>query len=197
MVWVLHFKKDVNWLVRSQERDRWEVHKQDQQRVSRISIKINDWGKASEQSLSCVWGGWSKVVFQTKEKKAIYPTHKTSQHLLNPSGVSSTSRDTEVLPAESVKVPMSLEGSPATHTSSALHPHFSTFTRCGYRIELHPLKGENKEDDVVPWHPVCIFPNIIKKSWTNFNNMVKCRSGECLKEMLLYNSTWLTQIELH
>lgn len=159
--------------MRSQERDRWEVHKQDQQRVCRISIKINDWGKASEQSPNRIWGGWSKVFFQMKEKKAINPTHKTSQHLLNPSGLSSTSRDTEVLPAETVKVPMSPEGSPATHSSTALHPHFSTYTLCGCRIELHPLEGENKDDEGVPLCPVCTFPNITKKSWTNLENVLK------------------------
>lgn len=47
-------------------------------RVTRISIKLNDWGKASEQSPNCIGGGWSKVVFQKKEGKEINPTHKTS-----------------------------------------------------------------------------------------------------------------------
>ena len=128
------------------------------------------------------------MVFQKKEKKEINPTHKTSHHLLHPPGLSSTPRDTEELPVETAHVPVPPNSSPAitfsllsTLTSPDLH-------HCGCRIELYPLNSKNKADKVLSRPPVCTFSDIIKKLWTDFNNMVKRRSGECLEEMLSYDS---------
>lgn len=98
-------------------------------------------------------------------------------------------RDTGELSAGTAHVPVPPNSAPAIHAVTALHPRFSIFTHCSCRTELHPLKGENKDDKFLPCPPVCTFPNLIKKAWTDFNNMVKCRSGERLKEMLSYNST--------
>lgn len=55
---------------------------------------------------------------------------------------------------------------------------------CSRRIELHPLQGENEDDEVLPWPSVCTFPNIIKKAFLmiDINYLVKCKSGNVLKK---------------